>query len=110
MTKGPVALLIVGLCYGVFAIGARFRRFMKPLHILLFLLVTALAGGLWFVALLLNGQQHIITEFIVYQVRLFRTEDAGHGGPFFYHFLAAEDFRTKSCNENSTLFLVRFQL
>ncbi len=87
MTKGPVALLIVGLCYGVYTISSRFHRFMKPLHILLFLMVTALAGGLWFMALLAAGQQHIITEFIVYQVRLFRTEDAGHGGPFFYHFI-----------------------
>lgn len=87
MTKGPVAVLIVGLCYGVFALGNRFHNFMKPLHILLFLLVAALAGGIWFIALLANGQQHIITEFIVYQVRLFRTEDAGHGGPFFYHFI-----------------------
>lgn len=87
MTKGPVALLIVGLCYGVFALINRFHNFMKPLHILVFLLVTALAGGLWFIALLLNGQQHIITEFILYQVRLFQTEDAGHGGPFFYHFI-----------------------
>ncbi len=87
MTKGPVALLIVGLCYGVFAIGSRFKNFMKPLHILLFLLVTLAAGGLWFIALFANGQQHIITEFIVYQVRLFQTEDAGHGGPFFYHFV-----------------------
>jgi 4-amino-4-deoxy-L-arabinose transferase-like glycosyltransferase len=87
MTKGPVALLIVGLCYGVFAISTRFKAFMKPLHILVFLLVTALAGGLWFIALFANGQQHIITEFIVYQIRLFQTEDAGHGGPFFYHFV-----------------------
>lgn len=87
MTKGPVALLIVGLCYGVFAISTRFKNFMKPLHILLFLIVAALAGGVWFVALLANGQQHIISEFIVYQVRLFQTEDAGHGGPFFYHFV-----------------------
>lgn len=87
MTKGPVALLIVGLCYGVFAIINRFHNFMKPLHILYFLLVASLAGGIWFIALLVNGQQHIITEFIVYQIRLFQTEDAGHGGPFFYHFI-----------------------
>jgi 4-amino-4-deoxy-L-arabinose transferase-like glycosyltransferase len=87
ITKGPVGLLIVGLCYGVFAVTNRFRSFMKPLHILLFLLVTAAAGGLWFIALLANGQQQIITEFILYQIRLFQTEDAGHGGPFFYHFI-----------------------
>lgn len=87
MTKGPVALLITGLCYGVFAIVTRFRNFMKPLHILLFLLTVAAVGSVWFIALLLNGQQRIITEFIVYQIRLFQTEDAGHGGPFFYHFV-----------------------
>jgi hypothetical protein len=28
-----------------------------------------------------------IKEFISYQIRLFSTEDAGHGGPFFYHFV-----------------------
>lgn len=87
MTKGPVALLIIGLCYGVYALLTRFRRFMHPLHVLLFLLLAGLVGSIWFLALWLNGQEHIIREFIVYQVRLFRTEDAGHGGPFFYHFI-----------------------
>ena len=28
-----------------------------------------------------------MTEFLTYQVRLFRTEDADHGGPFIYHFI-----------------------
>jgi hypothetical protein len=28
-----------------------------------------------------------MNEFVTYQVRLFQTEDADHGGPFFYHFL-----------------------
>lgn len=87
MTKGPVALLIVGLCYGVFAILSRFKQFMKPLHMLAFLAMTAAVGGIWFIALLAAGQGHIINEFIVYQIRLFQTEDAGHGGPFFYHFI-----------------------
>jgi 4-amino-4-deoxy-L-arabinose transferase-like glycosyltransferase len=87
MTKGPVALLIIGLCYAVYAVLTRFRRFMKPLHILLFLLLAALVGSIWFIALWMNGQEQIIKEFIIYQVRLFRTEDAGHGGPFFYHFI-----------------------
>lgn len=87
MTKGPVALLIIGLCYAVYALLTRFRKFIRPLHILLFLLLSALVGSIWFIALWLNGQAHIINEFMVYQVRLFRTEDAGHGGPFFYHFI-----------------------
>jgi hypothetical protein len=28
-----------------------------------------------------------VSEFIKYQVRLFSTEDAGHGGPFYYHWV-----------------------
>lgn len=87
MTKGPVAVLIIGLCYGVYAIAHRFKHFMRVKHILLFLLVTLAVGSIWFAALWANGKQHIIQEFIVYQIRLFRTEDAGHGGPFFYHFI-----------------------
>jgi 4-amino-4-deoxy-L-arabinose transferase-like glycosyltransferase len=87
MTKGPVALLVVGLCYGIYALLNRFRYFMKLKHILLFILLTLLIGGLWFLALLLNGQQHVIIDFFNYQVKLFSTEDAGHGGPFYYHFI-----------------------
>lgn len=87
MTKGPVALLIIGLCYGVYALVTRFKNFMRIKDMFLFLLLTALVGSIWFFALLANGQEEIIYEFIRYQVRLFRTEDAGHGGPFFYHFI-----------------------
>jgi hypothetical protein len=35
----------------------------------------------------LNGEGGLIKEFIKYQVRLFTTGDAGHGGPFFYHWI-----------------------
>ena len=87
MTKGPAALAILGLCYGVYAISTRFKNFMKPKHILLFILLSLVVGGIWFLALALYGQQHIIIDFFKYQVRLFSTEDAGHGGPFFYHFI-----------------------
>ncbi len=87
MTKGPVALLIIGLCYGVFILMNGFKNFMRIKDILLFLLLASLVGSIWFIALLLNGQQQIIYEFIIYQVRLFKTEDAGHGGPFIYHFV-----------------------
>ncbi|GAC1418750.1 MAG: phospholipid carrier-dependent glycosyltransferase [Flavisolibacter sp.] len=86
MTKGPVALLVIGLCYGVYSLLNRFRGFMKPGHILLFLLISTLVGGIWFVALLAYGQQRVILDFFAYQVKLFTTEDAGHGGPFYYHF------------------------
>ncbi len=87
MTKGPVALLVIGLCYGVYSLVNGFRGFMKPGHIVLFLLISTLVGGIWFLALLAYGQQRVILDFFAYQVKLFTTEDAGHGGPFFYHFL-----------------------
>ncbi len=87
MTKGPVALLILGLTYGVFMLLNRFRHFFRFSDILLFLAITSAIGGLWFLALLIKGQEHVIKEFIAYQIRLFRTEDADHGGPFFYHFV-----------------------
>ena len=37
--------------------------------------------------LLFTGNAAIIKEFFLYQIRLFNTEDSGHGGPFFYHWL-----------------------
>jgi len=47
------------------------------------ILVTAL----WFgVELMINGSW-FITEFTTYQIRLFSTPDAGHGGFFGYHFV-----------------------
>ena len=87
MTKGPVAILIITLCYAVYALINRFQNLVKLKHFLLFVLMASLIGSFWFIALWLNGQQHIITEFIAYQLTLLRTEDAGHGGPFFYHFV-----------------------
>ena len=87
MTKGPVAILVTGLCYIVFALMNRFRNFMRIKDIFLFLLLVSLVGSIWFIALSWNGQQHIIRQFIIYQIRLLKTEDAGHGGPFYYHFI-----------------------
>ena len=36
---------------------------------------------------ILNGNWSVIQDFIVYQIRLFETKDAGHGGFFLYHFV-----------------------
>ena len=87
MTKGPVALLIIGLCYAVHALLNRFRNFIKWKDILLFLLLAASVGSIWFIALLLKGEAHVIRDFFNYQVKLFSTEESDHGGPFYYHFL-----------------------
>jgi len=87
LTKGPVALLIFVLCSFVYWISTRFERLVSLNQILLFGVLVLVIGGSWFTLLILNGDGSLIKEFITYQVRLFTTGDAGHGGPFFYHWL-----------------------
>jgi 4-amino-4-deoxy-L-arabinose transferase-like glycosyltransferase len=87
LTKGPVALLIFILCFLVYWISIRFEQLLSVKEILFFGFLVLLVGGSWFLLLILNGDGGLIKEFIWYQVRLFTTGDAGHGGPFFYHWI-----------------------
>lgn len=86
LTKGPAALLILGLCGLVITI--LHRRLPLPLHkLLLWFFLVLIVPGTWFlVEYLLNGPE-FITKFIRYQIRLLTTEDAGHGGFPGYHFV-----------------------
>ncbi len=91
LTKGPVAILVAVLALVVYIImnrglwGYRVRELAGiaggaiTVGVAWLLLILAAYGWTYF--------QWFFTEFITYQVRLFRTEDAGHGGPFFYHFI-----------------------
>lgn len=87
LTKGPVALLIFGLTIAIFYIIKLFKVKVKFTHILLFTVVLILVGGFWFILQMINGNFKVIEDFFVYQLRLFRTEDAGHGGFLLYHFV-----------------------
>lgn len=87
LTKGPVALLIYVLTFGVFYTVKMFKLKIRFKHILLFILTTSLVGGLWFILQMITGNFGIIKDFMVYQIRLFSTKDAGHGGFFLYHFV-----------------------
>jgi 4-amino-4-deoxy-L-arabinose transferase-like glycosyltransferase len=87
LTKGPVAGLIVGLCFLIYWIVRRFSPIIRISQVLLYGAGVAAIGGLWFLMLYVTGNASIITEFFNYQVRLFNTQDAGHGGPFFYHWI-----------------------
>jgi len=85
LTKGPVAFLIFGLTVLVFYIFDRFSLRFKWFHILLYASVMTVVGGFWFILLMMHGNMKIIHDFFVYQIRLFNTEDAGHGGFMLYH-------------------------
>lgn len=87
LTKGPVGLLIFGLTVGFFALTKRFKGLTNFRFILLFVVSFLIFGFGWFLVEILNGHTDLVKEFIVYQVRLFNTKDAGHGGFLLYHFV-----------------------
>jgi hypothetical protein len=87
LTKGPVALLVVMLAAGFIVLIKKFKVSIRFRDVLIFLCVLAITGGFWFILLIFNGNIHVIQDFMVYQIRLFRTKDAGHGGFLLYHFV-----------------------
>lgn len=87
LTKGPVAILIAVLALLVFLI---WNKGLWGLGIRSVLIITGSCLGvtaLWFGWDILQNGWWFTEAFINYQIRLFRTQDAGHGGPFFYHFI-----------------------
>jgi 4-amino-4-deoxy-L-arabinose transferase-like glycosyltransferase len=87
LTKGPVALLVFLMAAGLFMLIKKFRVRIRLPEVIVFALVLAFTGGFWFLLQILKGNYSIITDFIAYQIRLFRTKDAGHGGFLLYHFV-----------------------
>jgi len=87
LTKGPVSLLVFGLTTAIFWVVRRFRLPVKISHLTIFTFFLALTGGSWFILQIANGNYAIIVDFIEYQIRLLKTEDAGHGGFLLYHFV-----------------------
>jgi 4-amino-4-deoxy-L-arabinose transferase-like glycosyltransferase len=87
LTKGPVSILLFGLTVGVFWALNKFRLRMRWREAVVFLLVLIGVGGLWFILQIAIGNFEVILDFIKYQIKLLRTEDAGHGGFLFYHFI-----------------------
>lgn len=85
LTKGPVALLIFSLCLFVYWLVEKRRSIVNFKQSVIFIAVLAVSGGLWFLAEILTGHSNIIRQFIDYQIRLFKTSDSGHGGPFYFH-------------------------
>lgn len=87
LTKGPAAVIILGLCLMYFLIRSETRKKIQLKHLGILVVTVIITGGLWFFILLLNGHEEIIRNFVSYQYHLFHAEDSGHGGPFYYHFL-----------------------
>ena len=87
LTKGPVAFLIFFMTAFIFRALNKFKLNISIPQLLLYLLIVVLVGGFWFLIEALNGNYKLIEDFIIYQIRLFQTKDAGHGGFLLYHFV-----------------------
>ena len=91
LTKGPVAILVALLAFGVYIVLHRGLAGYKLKHLLIIACCALLPVLLWLgAAVAAHGVPYgkwFVHEFITYQVRLFSTEDSDHGGPFFYHFI-----------------------
>ena len=87
LTKGPVGLLMPMLTgLGLWA-WHRFRFLFYWQHLGLFLLLTLVVSSAWYGLETMKNGIWFLREFILYQVKLLTKEGAGHGGPWFYHFV-----------------------
>ncbi len=87
LTKGPVGYLLVVTTAFIFWLINRKKIHFPIWELLIFTLIAYLPISLWYLALGMEYGFKLIPEFINYQLRLFSTQDAGHGGPIYYHFL-----------------------
>jgi len=87
LTKGPVAILIFSITFIIYWIIKRKELIVKVWELIFLILTTSIIPVLWLgYETILNGT-FFIKNFILYQLRLLTESDAGHGGPFYYHFL-----------------------
>lgn len=105
ITKGPVALLVALLCIFVFLIAKKKWNYFNWKDVLGFGATCFLISAVWFGYETYRNGLWFIQEFVVYQIRLFSTQDAGHGGPFIYHFVVL----LVGCFPASVFFLGSFE-
>jgi 4-amino-4-deoxy-L-arabinose transferase-like glycosyltransferase len=87
LTKGPVGLLDVLLTVAVYMVIARKFWVLAFKEWVVFFVTVGIVSVAWFGYELVTNGPFFLQEFIIYQIRLFKTQDAGHGGPFYYHAL-----------------------
>jgi 4-amino-4-deoxy-L-arabinose transferase-like glycosyltransferase len=88
LTKGPVAVLIILLVVSFYVIYKWKTIKIKFLDLIIAGLIVSIITSFWFISEIINGGGiDLFKEFIAYQIRLFTTSEAGHGEPFYYHFI-----------------------
>ena len=87
ITKGPVALLVIGLCVLVFTAFNRFRFFFSFRQLMMGIIPFVFIASVWVAAEINQNGFQVLIDFINYQIDLFKNPVAGHGQPFYYHAL-----------------------
>lgn len=87
LTKGPVAILLSVTTGLVFIIANRGKLKIELGQVFVWFIVVSLVVISWLSFEIRANGMRFVNEFITYQLRLFKTEDAGHGGPIYYHVL-----------------------
>lgn len=85
LTKGPAAVIVVGLCIVVVLLLRSFRFFFDWKDVLLFSLSTLLVSFVWYGVEFLQHGLWFFEEFIRYQKELASQSVASHGQPWYYH-------------------------
>lgn len=86
LTKGPVAYLIPLLVIGIEWMVRGFKDFRTLFKHVTLMSMTALVTTLiWFGPDIMMHGTWFLKTFVTYQIRLFSTPDAGHGGFWGYH-------------------------
>ncbi|MCW5909353.1 MAG: glycosyltransferase family 39 protein [Chitinophagales bacterium] len=88
LTKGPVAILVLVLTSSVYFFVHRGKLKIELSEIAVWWVLVALIVTAWLGFDFRENGLNFVREFVQYQLRLLQTEDAGHGGPFYYHVVA----------------------
>jgi len=87
LTKGPVAILVIGATWVVYLLWKRAWHKRLPLAVALWLVCCGLVATVWFGFIAWKEGWWLVVQFILYQIRLLSTPDAGHGGFLLYHWV-----------------------
>ncbi|MCU0444570.1 MAG: glycosyltransferase family 39 protein [Microscillaceae bacterium] len=86
LAKGPVALLLVGLCGLIYWVWSRQWQTFKVLELLVYGTTALAVASFWFLPEILQNGFWFLNEFIEYQIGLAtKSGDTGHEQPFWYH-------------------------
>ncbi len=85
ITKGPVAVVVLVLCFLVYWVLNHFKKFFLWTHLFYATFAAFMGSALWFGFETIENGPGFLIEFIKYQADLFLHPVAGHGQPFWYH-------------------------